>query len=176
MEQNEYTVLPFYNNFTAAKLFAVFAIILIVYLIVKSIIHNRSLTIHRAPFAVVTGYIGASIVNIILFTFLYWQWALPISIIVSVIYAFTTNKEVNAANSEERAGVWGLNKDIRRIRGELFNDMSIEQQLKYRKNVKHYKFNYILFVIVTVGAALAFVGICCLCDIGYLFSPVLIDG
>ena len=172
--ETEYTTLPFYNNFTAAKLFAATAIVLILFLIVRAIIAKRSLTVHRAPFAAVTAYINAAIINILLCTFLYWYWALPLCLVISLIYMFTTANEIKDANSEERAGVWGLNRDIRRIRCELFNDLPIEEQLKLREKVVPYKFRRGLFVIITMLVPLLFILICDL-TLDYLYYPVIIE-
>lgn len=173
--ENEYTSLPFYNNFTAAKIFAVVAVLIIAFLIIKAVISKNSLTLHRAPFSVCTAYINIALINIIFCTFMYWYWALPLSLALTLIYMHTTYMEVKDANSEERSGVWGLNKDIRRIRGELFNDLPIEEQLAYREKVKDYKFSRIVFVVVAMLIPLAFIGVCYLLDIGYLFYPVIIE-
>lgn len=172
---NDYTLLPFYYPLTTAKLLFISFALLMTVLIIKTIIYKTSLTLHRAPTAILFGYIQTCIINVMLCTFLYWYIALPICLVMSCVFAFTTSGEVKDANTEERIGVWGLNRDIKQIRGELFNDMSIEEQLEYSKTVRQTKFSPILFVIITMLAALVFILTCHFLDIGYLFRPVLVQ-
>jgi hypothetical protein len=89
--------------------------------------------------------------------------------------AFSVSGKVRDSNSEERTGVWGLNANIRRIRGELFNDMTPEEQVAYRETVKETKFYSPLFVALSLVAPVIAVVIYKLLDLGYLFTPVLIQ-
>lgn len=167
----EMSGLPFESPITAAKIFLTVGILLIAYIIVRAVVFSRSLTLHRAPAAVAFAYIAASLANILICIFFHWQAALPLCLLISVIFMFTTAGEVRDANSEERAGVWGLNRDIRRIRGELFNDMTPEEQVEYRNSVKEYRFNRWLFIALTLLAAAVFVAVCYFSGIGYRFDP-----
>lgn len=175
--ESDYTLLPFYNPLTAAKFCAVFAVLFIVFSVIRAIIYRRSMTLRRGITAVVTSYISTALLSLALSSFLYWQWALSVSAVVTLVYIFYISGEVKAASSEERLGVWGLNPDIRRVRGEIFNDMSLEEQLAYAKKVNEFRFNAIhkiLFFVLALAVPLAFMFICNSLDIGYLFTPVLI--
>ncbi len=172
--KSDYTLLPFYNPITAAKFCAVISITLLIFTVLKAIIRQKSMTLRRAPFSVWSSAVTAALLNTVLCTFLYWQWALIVGVAITLAYAFYVSGEVKVSNSEERLGVWGLNKDIRRIRGEIFNDMTLEEQAQYRKNVKEFKFNPIIFFIAVMIAPLIFMGVCNMLDIGYLFTPVFI--
>lgn len=172
MNNTDYTLLPFFNVITAAKLFCFFAVLIIITAAVRKIVYKRSLTLHRASASIVFSLITASFANILFTTFLYWYWALPLCLAISVIYAFTTAGDVKDANSEERIGVWGLNEDIRRIRGEIFNDMPIEEQIAYSKKVKETSFSKTAFIIITLAVAAIAVFLFKVLGLGYLFFPV----
>lgn len=163
-------ILPFDNALIAAKIFFTVLALLIVYTIVRAVVYSRSLTLHKAPAAVVCAFIGASLANILICIFFNWTFALLLCIVITVIFMLTARSEINDANSEERMGIWGLNKDIRRIRSELFNDMTVEEQLEYRKKVKEYKFNMPLFFAAAIAVPILFVAACCVLDIGYNFT------
>ena len=128
--ESKYTMLPFYDVITSAKFFALFALLILITAIVRKIVYSRSLTLHRAKTSIVFGFISVSFINCLFTSFLYWYWALPLCIALGAVYAFSVSGEVRDSNTEERTGVWGLNPDIRRIRGELFNDMSPEELSK----------------------------------------------
>lgn len=163
-------VLPFDDPLVAAKLFLAAGTLAIIYLIVRAVIFSRSLTLHRAPAVVACAYVAASLVNIMICVIFHWFAALPMCILITVIFMFTTAGDVKEANSEERSGVWGLNRDIRRIRGELFNDMTPAEQVEYRNNVKEYHFNRWLFAAVTLIVPAVFVLICYVSGTGYDFT------
>lgn len=175
VKQSDYTMLPFYDGLLSAKLLLCFAALIIIITIIKTIIYRKSISIRQAPAAITFAYITAPLINMMFCTFLYWQWALALSAVISVIFAFTTAGEVKDANSDERMGIRGLNKDIRRIRGELFNDMSIEKQLEYRESVKPVRFSKILFIAITLIIPVLFIFVLQGLDIGYLLKPVLIN-
>lgn len=175
--KSEYTLLPFYNPLTAAKFCAVFSLLIIIFTIIRTFIYKKSMTLRRAPTAVWTSFISASLIGMLMCCFLYWNWALPIDAVIALVYIFYVSGEVKEANSEERIGVWGLNKDIRRVRGEIFNDMSIDEQKQYSEKVKSFDFNLIhkiLFFIGVIAISVIFIFICYFLDTGYLFKSVLI--
>lgn len=170
-----HTLLPFYDALTATRFFFIFFILIILCSALRAVVFRRSMTLHRAPTAVVFSYIGASLANMLLCSVFYWYWALPLCIIITAVFAYSASTDVKEANNEERMGIWGLNKDIRRIRGELFNDMTVEEQLKYRQSVKEYKFHVLPFFAVTLLAAALFAAVCKLSGLGYLLFPVAVQ-
>lgn len=175
-DEIKYTMLPFLSAAVATKLFMAFLIAGAALVVLRGIIYSRSLTFHRAPAGVAFSYAGAVIIGGALSTVFYWYWALPVSAAVAAGVAFAAAADVREANSEERTGVWGLNKDIRRIRGEMFNDMTPEEQVEYAKSVKEYKFSRVLFVAAVLAAVAAFWLICYVSGTGYLFFPVPVEG
>ncbi|MBQ8605369.1 MAG: hypothetical protein IJ408_01410 [Clostridia bacterium] len=172
--ESDYTLFPFMEVDTTSKLVIFSFLIFLLIIAVRMIVFSRSLTLHRAKTTIVFAYLATAAASVIFCSFLYWYWALPLSLLISVIYAFTTARDVHEANSEERIGVWGLNKEIRRIRGELFNDMTVEEQLEYAKTVKEVNFSKSVFIIITMLVPIAVIGIFWLLDIGYIFFPVFI--
>lgn len=168
----EMTLLPFFNAVTAAKIFGVLIASVILVYIVRAFVYKKSLTFRRAPTAEVFYTIIASLMNCVVYMFFYWYIAVFVSLAVSLAFMKAIQMEVKEANEDERIGVWGLNEDIRTIRGELFNDMSIEEQLEYRNNVKEYKFRWYRFLLITVGFALLLMSVFYFLDMGYLWFPV----
>ena len=171
---SDYTLLPFLKTATTAKLVIATFLIFVCVVAIRKNVFGTSLTLHKAPATIFFAYITAGCANIILTTFMYWYWALPICLGISLIFAFTTERDVKAAISEERIGKWGLNKEIRRIRGELFNEMSIEQQIEYREKIKDVRFSKLLFTTVTMAVPVIAILVFWALDIGYLFYPVFI--
>lgn len=161
--------LPFEDPLTAAKLFLAVLVLLLIYAVIRAVISSRSMTIRRAHFAVACSFIANSLANIFVCTFLFWYLALPLCIVITVIYMLATANEVHEANSEERSGVWGLNRDIRRVRSEIFSDMTQEEQIEYRKNVREFNFNKPLYMLISMTVPLLFILICTFFDTGYKF-------
>jgi len=175
LKPSDTTILPFLNAITAAKIFGTIVAVALAVFIIRSVVYKKALGLRRAPTAVFFNGFIAITFNTALYTFFYWKWALPVSFVITLIYMLATWHEVKEGNSEERVGVWGLNKDIRTIRGELFNDMSKDEQIEYTKNVKEYKFWWPLFIIVCVGAPVLIALLWYVCGLGFLWNPVAIN-
>ena len=174
-EEIKYTALPFLSARVATMLFMAFLIAGAVLIIVRAIVYSKSMTLHRAPTSVAFSYAGTLLVCGAVSAVFYWYWALPVCAAVAVAVAFSTAADVREANSEERTGVWGLSKDIRRVRGEIFNDMTPDEQVKYAGSVKEYRFSRVLFMAVVLVAVVAFWFILKISGAGYLFFPVPIE-
>ncbi len=168
------TILPFLNALTAAKIFGIVVAFALLVFIVRAVVYKRALGLRRGPTAMVFYGIIAITFNTALYTFFYWQWALPVSVVITLVYMSATWHEIKEGNSEERIGVWGLNKDIRTVRGEIFNDMSKVEQIEYTKNVKEFKFYWPLFILVCVATPLVIAALWKIAGFGYLWSPVVI--
>ena len=168
----EKTLLPFFSALTAAKVFGTLVFLIVSTYIVRKYVYKHSLSFHRGPTAEVFYFIIASLMCTALYVFFYWYVALPLSVAIALAFMSATSHEVHEGNSEERIGVWGLNKDIRSVRADIFNDMPIEEQLEYTKNVKEYKFHALRFVLLVVAVPLVIVSIFHFCDIGFLWFPV----
>ncbi len=171
-EPSSTTILPFLSALTAAKVFGTIVLIAVLVYIVRAVVNRRALSFRRGPTAMVFNGIIAITFNTALYTFFYWKWALAVSFVISLVFMSATMHEVKEGNSEERIGVWGLNKDIRTVRGEIFNDMSKEEQLEYTKNVKEFKFYWPLFILVCVATPLVIAWIWEIAGLGFLWVPV----
>lgn len=168
----EETILPFYSAITAAKVFGVLVLLIVAAYIVRRAVYKRALSLRRGPTAEVFYLIIASLMNTVLYVFFYWWWALPMSVAIALAFMSATSHEVKEGNADERCGVYGLNKDIRQIRAELFNDMSVEEQLEYTSKIKEYRFYRIRFIAVCVMVPLLIVTAFYYADIGFLWFPV----
>lgn len=171
----ETTILPFMNALTAAKIFGIIVLTAVLLFVVRAIVNKNALNLRRGPTAVFFNGAIAITFNCALYTFFYWQWALPVSFVITLVYMSATMHEVKEGNSDERIGVWGLNKDIRAVRGEIFNDMSKEEQIAYTKKVKEYKFWWPLFILVCVAVPLVIALIWDAAGLGFLWSPVVLS-
>ena len=160
------------SGLNAAKVFTVLVLLILVTYIVRKYVYKHSLTFRRGPSAMVFYFIIASLMCTVLYVFFYWYIALPISVAIAFAFMSAVSHEVHEGNIDERVGVWGLNKDIRTVRAELFNDMPIEEQLEYTKNVKEFKFYGIVFVALVVAVPLVVVTVFHFADIGFLWFPV----
>ncbi len=168
------TILPFLNALTAAKIFGIIVLIAVLLYVVRAIVYKRALGLRRGPTAMMFYGAIAITFNTALYTFFYWNWALPVSVVITLVFMSATWHEVKEGNSEERVGVWGLNKDIRTVRGEIFNDMSKDEQIEYTKNVKEFKFYWPLFILVCVLAPLVIAALWKITGLGFLWAPVVI--
>lgn len=170
----EKTLLPFLNTLTAAKIFTAVALLIVATYFVRAIVYKRALNLKRAPTAEVFYLLLAALFNTSLYTFFYWWWALPVSVAISLVFMSATSHEVKEGNTELRTGVWGLNKDIRTVRAEIFADMSPEQQTEYKTKVKEYKFIKWRFLLAAVLIPVIVVVVWHFLNVGYLFFPVAI--
>jgi hypothetical protein len=68
----EMTLLPFFNAVTAAKIFGVLIVSVILVYIVRAFVYKKSLTFRRAPTAEVFYTIIAALMNCVVYMFFYW--------------------------------------------------------------------------------------------------------
>ncbi len=169
------TILPFLNALTAAKLFGIIVLIAVSLFVIRAIVNKNAMNLRRGPTAVFFSGAIAITFNCALYTFFYWQWALPVSFVITLVYMSAAMHEVKEGNSDERIGVWGLNKDIRAVRGEIFNDMSKEEQIEYTKKVKEYKFWWPLFILLCVATPFVVACFWKIFGLGFLWSPVTLN-
>ena len=168
----EKTIIPFMSGLNAAKVFTALVLLIVLTYIVRKYVYKHSLTFRRGPTATVFYFIIASLMCTVLYVFFYWYIALPLSVAIALAFMSAVSHEVHEGNTDVRVGVWGLNKDIRTVRAELFNDMSIEEQLEYTKNVKEYNFQPIIFVLGVIILPLIIITVFHFADIGFLWYPV----
>lgn len=174
LKPSDTTILPFLNAITAAKIFGIIVIVALSLYITRAIVYKKALGLRRGPTAVFFHGAIAITFNTALYTFFYWNWALPVSFVITLVFMSATWHEVKEGNSEERIGVWGLNNDIRTVRGEIFNDMSKEEQIEYTGKVKEYKFWWPLFIAVCVATPILIAFLWKIAGLGFLWSPVAI--
>lgn len=166
------TLLPFESAITAAKIFGILTVAIIITYFVRAIVYKRALNLKRAPTGEVFYTVIAILFNTALYTFFYWQWALPVSVAISLVFMSATSHEVKEGNTELREGIWGLNKNIRSVRAEIFADLSKDEQLKYKSTVKEYKFLRVRFLAIAILVPILIVVAWHFLNIGYLFFPI----
>lgn len=171
----DYTLLPW--EFPLKSSYAMVAAIalLLVYLIISGIISRRSISIRRGQIAIVNAYTVTIIANTLLYLLLYWYWALPLSLILTLLFLKITRDEIKMGHIDELNGMWGLNREMRIIRGEQFSDMTIEQQAEYKQKIVLPKFNVWIFLLVAMLAPVVITALVNLLGGHYLFFPIPTD-
>lgn len=140
MGKIEYTMLPWWDVLSAGKIVPILGFLLAGWALFAGLFKRYNASVRRGTFAVIDNTVWPLLLNSIIYTTLFWYWAAPISIGLSYVFEAIIRHEQKRAFEEERLGCFGLNKEIKTLRGEAFNDLSIEEQLSYREKVTPYRF------------------------------------
>lgn len=143
---SEYTVLPWINAVAAGRILSVAAIALVLYCIAEKIFKYFNNTMRRGTLSLISNTVWPILINIGVFSVAFWQWALPLATAVGILFIPIIRHELKTAHTDELEGFVGLNEAIRKVRAEAFADLSIEDQMEYKKTVKPHKFYWWLFV------------------------------
>lgn len=146
----QYAILPWMEQISAGKILWVAALSLIAYCIFEAIFKRFNKSMRRGTLSLIGNTIWPLLINLGIFTVAYWQWALPLTIIVGVMFVFIMRHELKEAHTDELEGYRGLNPLIREVRAEIFNELSIEEQLEFKKTVKPHKFYWWIFLPAVV--------------------------
>ncbi|MBQ6947219.1 MAG: hypothetical protein IJN42_04145 [Clostridia bacterium] len=171
----EWTYLPWDVQGMAGKVCWPCVMVGVIFVLITQIIRRTRLgyEIHHAPFLSmeVTGL--ALVINTAVYSLFFWYVALPVSLFFTTILCISARGIQNKIYSEEKDGAWGLHPSLRQVRGEMFSDLSVEEQLEYKKKVES-SFRklspwwyYPLTVLVPFGVMLLLK----LCGLPYIFVP-----
>lgn len=142
----KYTILPWMDGVCAGYIIFGAMALLICYSIFEFFFKRHNLSMRRGTLAIIGNTVWPFCLNICIYALIYWYWAIPASLALSLIFWVIIRGELKTAHEEELEGCWGLFPAIRKIRGEAFADLSIEEQLAYKAHVKPQKFYWWIYV------------------------------
>ena len=170
------TLLPWMDPLSAGHLVVTAVFILVLYNVFEYFFKRNNITMRRGTLAIISNSAWALCLNFCIFTLAFWYWAVPLSLALSAIFIVIIRGELKTAREEELDGAKGLTPEVRTARAELFSDLSIEEQLEFKKNYKPQKFYWWLYLILTVS--LPFLLVLLLEQLGagdYLFQVVYFE-
>ncbi len=134
---------------------------------------NAGHNIHVAPFTAVRAYGAALFVNTAMFTLFFWYAALPIGLFISTVCIVSARGVQKNALVDEKNGKWGLDPDLRQVRGEMFSDLSPEEQIRRKKEVERVfrKTRILPFYLLTICLPFLLVVILYFCGASYVWIP-----
>ena len=168
-----YAILPWYNQISAGYIVSAAGVALIAYCLFEAIFKRYNKSMRRGTLALIGNTIWPLLVNIGIFSVAYWQWALPLAAVVGILFLFIIRHELKEAYTEEKEGYRGLNPLIREVRAEIFADLSIEEQMAYKEQVKPQKFYWWIWLPLVVAIPFLVMLLAEACGVGdYLFQVV----
>lgn len=172
----KYTMLPWMNPLSAGKIVIGAAAVLLFYNIFEYFLKKNNFSMSRGTLALISNTAWPLCLNFCAFTLFYWYWALPISMGISLLFVIIIRGELKTTREQELEGARGLNPHIRTLRSEAFADLSIEEQMEFKKNYRPHQFYWWLFLPLTI--VLPFLAVLLLEQLGagdYLFSIVYFE-
>ena len=170
------TYLPWLDVFSAGQILPVLGGLLIGWCILAALFKKFNSSVRRGHFAAVDNTVWPLLLNAIIFTVSFWQWAFPVALGIGGIFLWVIRNEQKRALEDERIGMFGMNEEMKRLRGEAYNDLSIEEQLAYKEKVKPYKFIWWIWLPLVVLLPFLLMLVLGACGVGdYLFRVVYFE-
>lgn len=171
----DWTYLPWDDQGLAGKICWVCVVIGVLFVAITQVIRRTNLgyNIHQAPFVTMEMSVLALLLNTAMFALFFWYAAIPMSLFISFLLYISGRGIQNNVYYEEKEGRWGLSAPLRKIRGELFSDTSIEEQLQWKQNVDatFKKIPTIPFFLLTVAVPFLVIITLKFCGFPYIFVP-----
>ena len=172
----KYTILPWMNAVSAGKILIGIAAALIGWCILEYFLKRFSLSLRRGTLAIMSNTAWALCLNTALFTVAFWKWALALTFGIALLFWFIIRGELKTAAEQELEGARGVNPEIRKVRSEQFADLSIEEQLAFKKAYRPMKFLWWIWVPLMILLPFLLVLLFEKCGAGdYLFSVVYFE-
>lgn len=147
----EYAILPWYDQVSAGYILAAAGSLLIAYCLFEAIFKRFNKSMRRGTLALIGNTVWPLMINIGIFSVAYWQWALPLTAAVGILFLFVIRHELKEAYTEEKEGYRGLNPLFREVRAEIFADLSIEEQMAYKEQVQPHKFYWWIWLPLMIA-------------------------
>ncbi len=171
----DWTYLPWDEQGMAGNVCWICLLAGVLFAAITQIIRRTSLgyDIHQAPFLNIEMVGYALALNTAVFSLFFWYVAIFVSLFFAFIFYVSARGIQNKVYYEEKDGRWGLHPPLRQIRGELFSDLSIEEQLEYKAEVdrRFRKLSPLWYFPLTILLPFAVVLILQLCGLPYIFVP-----
>lgn len=172
----KYTILPWMNAVSAGKILVGIAFALILWCILEYFLKRFSLSLRRGTLAILSNSAWALCLNAAICTVAFWRWALLLSLAIAILFLVIIRGEFRTARDEEMDGARGVNAEIRQIRSEQFSDLSIEEQMEFKKNYRPQKFWWWLWLPLMIAIPFLFVLLLEQIGVGdYLFHVVYFE-
>lgn len=171
----KWTYLPWMTQSTAGDICWVVVVVGAVFILVTQCIRRTKsgYDLHEAPFVTMECTVLALLVNTAMFALFFWYAALAASLFFSLMFYLSARGMQKKIYFEEKDGRWGLHPPLRQVRGELFSDLPIEEQLEYKKKIDatFKKVQPWWYFPLTIAVPFAVVLIMRLCGFDYIFTP-----
>ncbi len=146
----EYTMLPWWDVMSAGYAVPVVLILLVLWAITAGLMKRFNSSIRRGVFAIIDGTVWPLLLNTVVFLVAFWNWAFPVAAGISLIFESVIRNELKRSLEDERVGMLGMNPTIKLLRGEAYNDLSVEEQLAYKEKVQPIRFTWWIHLLATV--------------------------
>lgn len=169
-------MLPWMDPLSAGRIVVAAAVVLILYNIFEYFLKRNNISMSRGTLALISNTAWPLCLNFCVFTLFYWYWALPISMGITLLFIVIIRGELKTTKEQELEGAKGLSPEIRKIRSEAFADLSVEEQLEFKKNYRPQKFYWWLYLPLMI--AVPFLMVLLLEQLGagdYLFSIIYFE-
>lgn len=149
-EPLKYTFFPWMDSMTVGRILPALFILLVGYSLFEYIFRKHNFSMRRGTLSIIGNTVWALLLNTCFFTIAYWKWAFAFSIICGLFFILVIRNELKVAYQDELEGYRGVNPEIRKLRAELFADLSIEEQMEFKKTVKPQRFPWYLWLPLVV--------------------------
>ncbi|MBR5782968.1 MAG: hypothetical protein IKY33_01940 [Clostridia bacterium] len=171
----DWTYLPWDKQSVAGYICWACVLICAAFLIVTQIIRrtNMGYDIHCAPFVSMECTMLSLCINTAVFALFFWYAALAISLGFAAVFYLAARGMQNKIYHDEKDGKWGLFSDLRQVRGELFSDLTVEEQLEYKKKIDatFRKLDPRLYFPLVILLPFVLMVIMKMCGLPYIFAP-----
>ncbi len=147
----EYTMLPWWDVMSAGRAVPVVLFLLVAWCLFAGLMKRYNSTLRRGHFSLLDNTMWPLLVNTVLYLVAFWYWAVPVAAGLGLIFESVIRNDLKRSLEDERQGMFGMNPHIKQLRGEAFNDLSVEEQMAYKEKVTPIAFSWwIHLLIVTV--------------------------
>lgn len=147
----KYAILPWYDQLSAGYILSTAGALLIAWCIFEAIFKRYNKSMRRGTLALISNTLWPLLINCGIFAVAYWQWAVPLSAVCGTLFLFVIRHELKEAYTEEKEGYRGLNPLIREVRAEMFSDLSIEEQMEFKAQVRPQKFYWWIWLPLMIA-------------------------
>lgn len=169
----DYTFFPWMDSMTVGRVLPVAIGVLVAYCIFDFFFRKFNNNVRKGTMSIISGTVWTLILNVCFFTIAYWQWGIVFSLAMALFFMVIMRHELKIAHQDELEGFRGTNPLIRGIRAEIFSDLSIEEQMAFKKTVVPQKVIWWIWIPLMVLIPFLIVQLLEILGVGdYLFEVV----
>lgn len=144
------TYLPWLEVASASRIVPTILGLLFAWCLFSFFFKKINATVRRGTFSIIDNTVWGLLLNSMIFSLMFWYWAFPIAVGIGLVFISVIRYDLKRAFEDERIGMFGLNKELRMLSGEAYNDLSIEEQMAYKEKVPPYKFYWWVYLLLVV--------------------------